>query len=56
MPGSRAPLQMTLINADSGIILAKRMLSIGPAMTQALRHTLQEQMQTPHPPAGSAWA
>lgn len=45
--GSSAPLQMTLVNADSGIILAKRMLSIGPAMTQALRHTLQEQVQTP---------
>lgn len=47
IPGSRAVLQMTLVNADNGIILAKRMLSIGPAMTQALRHTLQEQMQTP---------
>lgn len=46
-PGSRARLQMTLVNADSGIILAKRMLSIAPVMTQALRHTLQEQMQTP---------
>lgn len=46
-PGTRAKLQMTLVNADSGIILAKRMLNIGPAMTQALRHTLQEQMQSP---------
>ena len=47
IPGNRARLQMTLVNADSGIILAKRMLSISPAMTQALRHTLQEQMKTP---------
>jgi hypothetical protein len=46
-PGSRASLQITLVNADNGIIMAKRMLSIGPAMTQALRHTLQEQTQTP---------
>ena len=45
--GSRARLQMTLVNANSGIILAKRMLNIGATMTQALRHTLQEQMQTP---------
>lgn len=47
VPGNRARLQMTLVNAGSGIILAKRMLSISPAMTQALRHTLQEQAQTP---------
>jgi len=47
IPGSRARLQMTLVNADSGIILAKRMLSISPTMTQALRHTLQEQTLTP---------
>lgn len=47
VPGSRARLQMTLVNADSGIILAKRTLSISPAMTQALRHTLQEQTLTP---------
>jgi hypothetical protein len=46
-PGSRANIQMTLVNADTGIILARRRLSIGPAMTQALRHTLQEQKQAP---------
>jgi len=45
-PGSQARMQMTLVNADSGVILAKRMLSISPAMTQAFRHTLQEQLQT----------
>ena len=45
--GNCARVQMTLVNADSGIILAKRMLSISPPMTQALRHTLQEQLQTP---------
>jgi hypothetical protein len=47
VPGSRARVQMTLVNADSGIILAKRMLSISSSLTQALRHTLQEQMKTP---------
>lgn len=46
-PGTHALLQMTLVNADSGIIVAKRMLSISPVITQALRHTLQEQLQTP---------
>ena len=47
VPGNRAGVQMTLVNADSGIILARRMLNISPAMTQALRHTLQEQTLTP---------
>jgi len=47
LPGNSAKLQMTLVDAGNGIILAKRMLDIGPAMTQALRHTLQEQVQTP---------
>lgn len=46
-PGTHAVLQMTLVNVDNGIIVAKRMLSISPVMTQALRHTLQEQLQTP---------
>jgi len=46
-PGTHGALQMTLVNADSGIIVAKRMLSISPVLTQALRHTLQEQLQTP---------
>ena len=46
-PGSRARIQLTLVNADSGVIMAKRSLTIGPAMTQALRHTLQEQLDTP---------
>ncbi len=47
IPDHRDPLQMTLVNADGGIILAKRMLSMSPALTQALRHALQEQMKTP---------
>ena len=47
IPGNCDQLQMTLVNASGGIILAKRTLSLSPAMTQALRHTLQEQMKTP---------
>jgi len=46
-PGIPGKLQMTLVNADSGIILAKRKLHISPTMTQALRHTLQEQYKQP---------
>ena len=46
IPGTQAQVQMTLVNADSGVILAKRTLNISPAMTQALRHTLQEQLKT----------
>jgi hypothetical protein len=47
VPGNRARVQITLVNADSGIILAKRMLNISSSLTQALRHTLQEQMKIP---------
>ena len=39
IPGHRDPLQMTLVNASNGIILAKRKLSISATLTQALRHT-----------------
>lgn len=44
--GSCATLHLTLVNVDNGIILAKRKLKLGSAITQALRHTLQGQMQT----------
>lgn len=47
IPGNSDRLQMTLVNADSGIILAKRRLLLSPAMTQALRQTLQAQQQSP---------
>jgi hypothetical protein len=47
IPGNRDQLQMTLVNASNGIILAKRRLSLSPTMTQALRQTLQAQMKTP---------
>lgn len=47
LPGKCGSMRLTLVNADNGIIVAKRMLSISPAMTQALRHTLQEQTRIP---------
>lgn len=47
-PGDRARVQMTLVDASNGIILAKRVVGMGPAMTQALRHTLREQTQLPY--------
>jgi hypothetical protein len=48
-PGQRGNIRITLVNADNGIIVAKRMLSISPVMTQALRHSLQEQFNIPCP-------
>jgi hypothetical protein len=46
-PGDHARVQMTLVDASTGIIRAKRIVYMGRAMTQAMRHTLQEQMQIP---------
>jgi len=51
LPGTRGSLRLTLVNADDGIIVAKRMLNLSPVMTQALRHTLQEQINIPCPRA-----
>lgn len=42
-PGERARLRITLVNADNGIVQAKRLVSLDRVMTQALRHTMQEQ-------------
>ncbi len=42
-PGERARLRLTLVDADDGIIRAKRLVSLDKVMTQALRHTLREQ-------------
>lgn len=39
---------MTLVDASNGIIQAKRVVGMGPTMTQALRHTLHEQTQLPY--------
>ena len=45
VPGDHARVQMTLVDASTGIIRAKRIVYMGRAMTQAMRHTLQEQMK-----------
>jgi hypothetical protein len=46
--GDRARVQMTLVDAGNGIIQAKRVVGMGPAMTQAMCHTLHEQTQLPY--------
>lgn len=45
--GSCAQVQMTLVDASTGIIKARRVVGMGPAMTQAMRHALAEQMRLP---------
>lgn len=45
--GDRARLKITLVNADDGIVMARRIVSLDKVMTQALRHCMQEQMATP---------
>ena len=47
VPGEYARVQMTLVDASSGIIHAKRVVRMARAVTQAMREALQEQMQTP---------
>ena len=46
-PGDRARVQMTLVDASNGIVRAKRVVGMGPSMTQAMRHSLQEQTTLP---------
>ena len=45
--GTHARVQMTLVDASDGNIKAKRLVSMGPTMTQAMRHTLDEQKRLP---------
>jgi len=42
--GERARLRLTLVDADDGLIKAKRLVSLDKVMTQALRHAMREQM------------
>ena len=44
VPGDRARLKITLVDAEDGIVRARRILSLDKVMTQALKHTLREQM------------
>jgi hypothetical protein len=46
-PGDYARVQMTLVDAGTGIIRAKRIVRMGREMTQAMRQTLQQQAQIP---------
>lgn len=45
--GDRARLKITLVNAEDGIVQARRLVSLDKVMTQALKHCMQEQMATP---------
>lgn len=42
-PGERARLRITLVDANDGVIRAKRIVSLDKVMTQALRHVMTEQ-------------
>lgn len=46
-PGDRARLRLTLVDAEDGVIRAKRIVSLDKVMTQALKHTMAEQAATP---------
>lgn len=41
--GERGRLRITLVNADDGIVVAKRLVSLDKVMTQALRHAMHDQ-------------
>lgn len=45
--GERGRLRVTLVDADTGIIKAKRLVSLEKISTQALRHSMQEQAERP---------
>jgi hypothetical protein len=45
--GDRARLKIALVNAEDGIVVARRLVSLDKVMTQALKHCMQEQMATP---------
>jgi hypothetical protein len=45
--GDRARLKITLVNAEDGIVLARRLVSLDKVMTQALKHAMHQQAATP---------
>ena len=45
--GDRARLKITLVNAEDGIVQARRIVSLDKVMTQALKHAMQAQAATP---------
>lgn len=46
-PGDRGRLRMTLVDAEDGVVRAKRIVSLDKVMTQALRHCMAEQDASP---------
>jgi hypothetical protein len=45
--GERARFRLTLVDTDSGLVKAKRLVSLDKVMTQALRHAMREQAAQP---------
>jgi len=45
-PGDRARFVITLVNAADGIVKGRRLVSLDKVMTQSLRHTMTEQLQS----------
>ena len=46
-PGDRGRLRMILVDAEDGVVRAKRIVSLDKVMTQALRHAMTEQAAAP---------
>ncbi len=46
-PGDRARLKLTLVDADDGVVRARRILSLDKVMTQAVKHAMREQAASP---------
>jgi len=46
-PGERARFIVTLVDADDGVVKARRFVSLDRVMTQALRHAMQAQAAAP---------
>lgn len=44
--GERARLRLFLVDCDTGLISARRLVSLDKVMTQALRHVMHDQAQT----------
>jgi hypothetical protein len=42
-PGDRGRLRLILVDAQDGVVRAKRIVSLDKVMTQALKHTMSEQ-------------
>ncbi|MEW5787636.1 MAG: hypothetical protein AB1899_07260 [Pseudomonadota bacterium] len=45
-PGDRGRLRLVLVDADDGVVRARRIVSLDKVMTQALRHCMAEQARS----------